>query len=346
MSHPRLRNRCLWLAATLALLVTGAACRSVFRYPAEPYDSARPKEEILLEGMNPFLLTNLVSGRIVVEIDWIEGHEPDPVALELLQERLRTSGPPAKQIRIQLDDEIPLAIWESVPGDFRARSVQLGPHLDHDPGNWLEEELIYVVYVPGRPEFLGWTRTMTYERDDDLWVVPTIFMFPETIEHKAQLWVTARRIERAILVHEAGHVLGLVADPDHQERDNPRHCTEPPCVMAHMGTRAQLYNAFPALFGGKVPDDFGDKCRADMTRVKQIWAARAEEDPAFPDTLRKRRRVQELRAQACWYGERERWNEAAEKLRQARELLGEDQAEAASLNDTERYLRLFKNCPD
>ena len=150
-------------------------------------------------------------------------------------------------------------------------------------------------------------------------VVPTVFLFSERIAEVAALLVTPRKVEQAALVHEMGHVLGLVSNPDHQERDNPFHCTEPQCVMAYQRLRGQIYNALPETFAGQTPNDYGDKCRADIERVKSIWVERAG-DPGFRDELIARRRSQELETRACWYVAHDRGAEALDSLAQARRV--------------------------
>ncbi len=186
------------------------------------------------------------------------------------------------------------------------------------------------------------------ERETGLSMVSTLFLFPEKIRRQAQMWIAPWRVERAVLVHEVGHVLGLVSHPDHQEKGNPRHCTEPQCVMAHQRLRSQLYNALPALFAGKIPDAYGPKCRADIETAKRVWHERAAADPSYVDRLRNRREVRELREQACWYGQRRRWGEAVLRFDEARQLLEryaspEDEVEA--LDNDERFLKLYEFCP-
>ena len=335
------------IAAALVLPLVLVGCRAAFRYPVEPYTSERPKQETLLKGMNPFILTNLVSTRVVVEIDWIEGHEPHPKAIEGIKETLREVCPPDKEIVVYLDDEIPLSEWEAASGDFLERAPALAAHLDHLPDVGSGEELIWVLFVPGRDELLGWASQVGVERDDRLSMVSTLFVFPDRIKKQAQLWIGPGRIQRAVAVHELGHELGLVSHPDHQERGNPGHCTEPHCVMAHQRLRGQFYNALPALFAGKIPDAYGDKCRADLETAQRLWHERAATDPGFVDRLGAQREIRELREQACWYGERQRWGEAIDRFKHARGLAEQfrDVAEETALEDDERFLKLYRFCP-
>ena len=318
----RPRKRKTAIALAFPLLSAGLACRAAFRYPTAADPVARPPDEVLRETMNPYLLTNLVSRRVVFEIDWVEGAAPHPKALAGFEATLRQHLPEGKELILRVDDEIPLWRWAAETGSFAERAARLGEYLDGDPAAWDRAELAWVLYVPGTEnEFVGWTERLAVEADGAPRIVEAIFLFQETIRSKAALWITPTKSEKSVLVHEAGHLLGLVRNPTHEEQGNPGHCTEPPCVMAHQRTRAQFYNALPAFFAGKIPDDFGDRCRADIRRARELWAERADE-PGYVERLKRRRAARELRDRACWHARHERWVEAVSTLAEARRLGG------------------------
>lgn len=77
-----------------------------------------------------------------------------------------------------------------------------------------------------------------------------------------------RMTEQSALVHEFGHAFGLVdlGVPDvsgHSDRDSPRHCDEPNCVMRAYATLPS--EAYQFLDGGTVPVFFGEKCLRDLS---------------------------------------------------------------------------------
>ena len=163
------RRTALWALAVLLPALPG--CRAIFRYPAEPYVSERPRQEVLLQGMNPYLLTDLVTRRLVVEIDWVEGNAPHAKAIAGFEAVLRGLCPEGKEIVVRTDEEIPLERWEAAPGDFLEKAPHLESFLDGDPDNWAEEELIYILFVPGRGDLLGWTTEIGMERESGLSMV-------------------------------------------------------------------------------------------------------------------------------------------------------------------------------
>ncbi len=329
----------LFLLVTLALI----GCRAAFRYPVEEFDPVQSKHQRLVEGMNPFLLTPLFSTRWKIEVDWVEGQEPHPAALEGMQKTLRRFLPEEITLEVIVDDEIPLAEWSAEAVEPRYRSEVLSRWLDFEPEEGVES--VYMVYIPDSGEFVG-LATEIYVPDaerDGVRVVPTLFIHLNSISDQAFLWITTRKIEEAILVHETGHILGLVSDPDHTARDNPRHCTEPQCVMAHFRGRSQMYNALPAMFAGQIPDSFGNKCRDDIDEVKAYWADAAANHPERLEQARSRRQVDLLRKKACWLGNQERWGEAIPLLQRARTLALDAGLEQDPADEDEAMT--FSRCP-
>ena len=77
-------------------------------------------------------------------------HVPDLVDEDRSFHALRSDQEPAVTTDL-LED------WDAVPGDFLDKRARLGVWLDGDPGNWAEEERVYVIYVPGEPEIHGWS---------------------------------------------------------------------------------------------------------------------------------------------------------------------------------------------
>jgi hypothetical protein len=65
---------------------------------------------------------------------------------------------------------------------------------------------------------------------------PVIAIFKDTVLSSSSIPQVARFVEQATLVHEFGHVMGLVNNgvpmvSDHLDPEHPRHCTNNQCVM-------------------------------------------------------------------------------------------------------------------
>ena len=74
-------------------------------------------------------------------------------------------------------------------------------------------------------------------------------------------------VERAVMLHEAGHVLGLVdlyLDTGRADPENPGHSPNQESVMYW----AVESTAIGQVFGATPPDKFDDADRADLARIK------------------------------------------------------------------------------
>jgi hypothetical protein len=278
---PRIARACL------AALVAWPA-------PAATEPDAPAADAGLMPGMNPFLLTNLVASEVRVEVDWVAGATPSALGLETFRDVLQRHAAPGKRIDLRLDDEIPETLWQSCLDPDGPRRIA-ERFLDADPAAWEQYETVYVLYAPdsgswydGR-DVSGMTTTLAVRRGERAHHVQTVVVFAESIRRDSLLWITGPRIERAIVAHELGHVLGLVSNPLHTQREHPGHCTRSACAMNQPGLRSRLHNAFPALLAGRVPHRYCERCRADLQRSGALWADAVAREPALLDRLRARR---------------------------------------------------------
>ena len=271
--RPRLRPRLRTIAlATLVVLLS--------TLPPAAERSTTPVDQVAAR-LNPFLLTNLITDSIVIEVDWVEGTEPNRDALDAMVKALRDVTAEGKRIELILDEEIPLARWQEAPGEAWEKTALLASTLDADPSAWRERELIYVVYVPDEAKVHGWQLAVPLDDGERRGLVPCAFIYQDELRSDAALWIGPRKIERAILVHELGHALGLVANPDHEREEDKGHCTKPGCVLASRTPRSKTQGAFAALFAGKVPFRYCKRCRRDVSSAQKWWRQRAKDDPHF-----------------------------------------------------------------
>lgn len=296
------------LCRTVRCLTVGTLVCSAVALPSLPAGGPRPvleavrarapgasEEQVLLETMNPFILTNLVSSRVVVEIDRVAGFEPSPKALQAVERTLTEHCESGKRVEVVLDDEIPRADWEAAAGRPGLEGL-VARYLDRDPTDWAAVEVVYVVYAPdSRPWYgksvSGMTDRITFSRGEAAATVRTILLFTDEIRRDALLWITPAKVERSVFVHELGHVIGLVGNPDHMQAEQPGHCGVARCVMHQPGKRAGFVNGLPALLAGRIPSRYGERCVADIETAKRLWHARAT--PEFVRRLKAERLLRE-----------------------------------------------------
>lgn len=196
--------------------------------------------------------------RLVVEIDYVEGDEPRPRALRIFADRLAFYCDKPDGVSIQVDDAIPADRWEA----SRDRIVELV----HEYADGPQEGAAYLhaLYVPLYKKFRGYSFRRGVLADDIDF--PVILAF--TSQLKPILWLTGVRQEASVLVHEAGHVLGLVTDDGHRDGG---HCTLSWCLMYDgVDARSLFVNLFPTLFTGYLPTHYCSACRDDLWPGRRV----------------------------------------------------------------------------
>lgn len=95
----------------------------------------------------------------------------------------------------------------------------------------------------------------------------TVAIFPEVVRSAATPVVRASQIEDAVLMHEAGHALGLVdlaRDTGRADRDHPGHSTNRDSVM-YWAVESSLV---AQLLGGPPPREFDADDRRDLAALR------------------------------------------------------------------------------
>ena len=110
----------------------------------------------------------------------------------------------------------------------------------------------------------------------------TVALFKDSIEESENLIrrPSAEEIERAVTIHEAGHLLGLVnlvyqSPVDHEDPDHPGHSSNSESVMYWAIESAEVSN----VLSGSLPDEFDSDDKADMSGMadgsievtSQVW---------------------------------------------------------------------------
>lgn len=200
---------------------------------------------------------------LLVEIDYADGFAPSQAALDLLKQRMNERLTKPGGIEVRLDDKIsatsPTRTIEQV-ADLEDR------HRDEKKGDG--RAVLYVLYLDGNSD---------QDSGDSLvlgaaYSGSSVVMFQETIRAAAEdiplLTTSATSIERAVLVHELGHILGLVNNHlpmqrAHEDAAHETHSTNQNSVMFWAVERSNIRNF---LNGGRTepPTQFDSDDIADM----------------------------------------------------------------------------------
>ena len=228
----------------MGLLVFGGCLhtnRPVERMAANQTDAPR---------MNHGLLS---AQKIVVQVDWTLGESPLDSSLDALHRWLE------KESRLA-----PEAI-------VIRRGMEVAHPRGNDPRSLADAVLdralppddayfIYVLFSDRFDRYRGITWT-TQDLDERV-LFPVVVMLVESIKHDSIFPLSRRKIEPAVLVHEFGHVAGLVTSG---RRVHDGHCPNPKCRMYHgPDARAIFANLFPVLCQWRLPIEFCDECEREL----------------------------------------------------------------------------------
>jgi len=205
--------------------------------------------------MNRSLLGAEGPTRLVVHVDWIEGAAPEDYALRSLRTWLvRETGRPKASI-----DVVRGGVVAREPGEGQAAIEATVKKYAAPPP---DTHFVYVLY---------WDRWLRYRgvyfpaRELDRRIPhEVVVMFVDPIAAQSVLWLTRRKVEAAVLVHEFGHGAGLVTNGAHT--DGRGHCSNAHCRMYWgVDRRSIRANLFPVLCRGVLdPGDFCSECDADL----------------------------------------------------------------------------------
>ncbi len=205
--------------------------------------------------------------RVDIEVDWFAQVPPDDLALEGLAEVAKRECA-GKVVTIRRDTEIPAVRWGACRGDgIEAALDECRGRQEPVPG----VAYIHVLYCPVNPWSDGQASNGLCRRLERPFPHWQIFVFKRTLNSRAVLGLRADKIDRSCLVHEFGHALGLVANPEHRFEDGGGHCTDTGCVMTKPRLNAILANAAQAIATGEIPWDYCGKCRADLDRARRLF---------------------------------------------------------------------------
>jgi hypothetical protein len=262
-----------WLLAALGfVLLLPIAVLALPRYAAvQPREDPYPIEA-LAQQFDPSLLADGAADRTVVEIDWVAGCKPGPDTLAGLEFVLRKYSPPRRPIDIVSDQEIRRGDWDALSSVPSRIDEIVRRYAGVEGANQPRTAWRYVLFVPEAGRYFGHTFATVMERDGRTTTVLGVLVSHAAHDRYAKLWIDLDRLQRMTLVHEFGHLLGLVGNPRHERRDpaHRHHCTSLTCSMAHPTWRVIARNFAAGLFNRHMTDYCAD-CQADIRRTQAYW---------------------------------------------------------------------------
>ena len=206
--------------------------------------------------------------RILVEIDYVQGHEPNTDALDHFRTVIGRES--QKDVVFKVDDAI-----NSQQTGYTIYDINDMEKKYRDDYRGGSTAVIYILYLNGEFTDQDTAVGVSYHGS-------SVAIFAEKIESAATLRISAMEVERAVLVHEAGHLFGLVeinykSEHDHQDPDHERHCDHTDtlghhdCVMfwAIETTNVASFDSYYNQVVGDIPNDFQEFCKADLQKQRE-----------------------------------------------------------------------------
>jgi hypothetical protein len=143
---------------------------------------------------------------LLVEIDYPVGYPPSTAAMNLLQDRLSERCDKPGGVTILEDDAIPLAEFPSSLDVSDLENLE-NAHRDNFADSNTQTAVMYILYVKGNSSLGGGPNTqvlgLTYHGS-------SVALFVDVANQGNNAFETTAEVEGTAIVHEAGHVLGLV----------------------------------------------------------------------------------------------------------------------------------------
>ena len=194
--------------------------------------------------------------KIHIEVNYVTGNSPESDALNLLKQRIQ-----------EVTDKSTITISQSSFGSTD-NSYTLEEILELEDkqrtrfksGNTF---VIHILYLNGEYSDNDQTLGLAYSGT-------SFAIFKEKIEDAAFLLISAKDIEKSVIVHEFGHLLGLVnngyqSPHDHEDPQHPHHSNNEESVMYWAIESQDIGNQLD----GEPPNDFDNYDMVELKLMKE-----------------------------------------------------------------------------
>jgi len=194
--------------------------------------------------------------RLHIEINYVTEYAPDSEAVDLLKQRIqettdKTSVSVSQNGFGSTDSSYSLEEILAIEKEQRER---------HKSGNTF---IIHILYLNGEYEDNDQTLGLAYTGS-------SFVLFKEQIEEVQFGFISAEEVERSVIVHEYGHLLGLInngyeSPHDHEDPDHPHHSSNDESVMYWSIETLDIFKQLE----GSPPDNFDSDDLDDLRLMKE-----------------------------------------------------------------------------
>ena len=194
--------------------------------------------------------------KLHIEINYVTGNAPDSEALNLLKQRIQ-----------EVTDKTSISVSQSSFGSTdnsytleEILEIENNQRTQFKSGN---KFVIHILYLNGEYEDNDQTLGLAYSGS-------SFALFKEKIEDSAFLLISSTDIEKSVIVHEFGHILGLVnngyqSPHDHEDSQHPHHSDNDESVMYWAIESQDIGNQID----GEPPNNFDSDDLDDLRLMKE-----------------------------------------------------------------------------
>ncbi len=202
--------------------------------------------------------------KLIVEVDWMvengKSFQPSGAVLAFLKQRLDERLNKPGGVTVSLGNEIQAA--KSAYGTADLREVESKERSTHTSGDTASIWIVFATRSADAATGSGQVIGIAYSGS-------SAAVFGATVEDHATFLVGADLIEKVTVVHEVGHLLGLVNGgtpmvTPHEDTAHPRHSTSTHSVMYW---QVEGTDVISLLSGNGAPDNFDSNDIADLQGI-------------------------------------------------------------------------------
>lgn len=195
--------------------------------------------------------------KLVVEVDYVARRAPSSRALSHLKGVLAEVADKPGGIQVEPDSEIADGRDRWSLGEIKALERQ---HRSARSGG--DTATMWIVYLDGRFADQEGALGVAYSAS-------AAAIFRDRIGDATTALIDATAIERAVITHEAGHILALInigyqSKIDHEDPENPKHSKNRKSVMYYAVEDVSISN----ILSGGPPSTFDEADKADLEMLK------------------------------------------------------------------------------
>jgi hypothetical protein len=202
------------------------------------------------------ILQDTTYSKLHIEINYVTDNSPDSDAVDILKQRIQ-----------EVSDKTTITVSQSAFGSTdNSYSLEEIVNIEKDQRERFKGDdtfVIHILYLNGEYQDNDKTLGLAYTGS-------SFVLFKEKIEDASFLLISSTDIEKSVIVHEFGHLLGLInngyqSPHDHEDSQHPNHSNNEESVMYWAIESQDIGNQI----SGEPPNEFDADDLDDLRLMKE-----------------------------------------------------------------------------